>query len=872
MPIRSLIVLCVVALLPRDASAQMRAIQYASGFTVPIAFIQDPSTPANQFVVQQNGRIRLIRNGSVESTDFLNISGAISQGGERGLLGMAIAADYATSGRFFVYFTSPNGDIVVARFKRNAGNPLTADPATRFDLRWSTGERVIRHSTFGNHNGGNIVFGPDGYLYLATGDGGSGDDPQNNAQNMQSLLGKMLRIDVSVPDDDQNGFVVPAANPFAASSRPEIWSVGLRNPWRWSFDDPARGGTGALVIADVGQAAREEIDYEPAGRGGRNYGWPAREGMLAGANQNPVASQPLTDPIFDYGRSLGSSVTGGFVYRGSAMSGYAGRYFFGDFGSGRIWSLALIVGAGGDATPSDLREHTAQLGSSGVSTFGVDANGEIYFANYFTGIVYRIESSGPVMTVDTSTLGFGAQIVNQSLVRQTPAQMIRMSQLGAGAVTWTVSSDRPWLTVSPTFGTGAATLTVSVPSATGVSAGSNSGTLTFTFNGGSGPSAISVRLDAFAGASAAPFGFFDTPIDGTAGLSGSIAVTGWSGDDIEVTGVRIWRDPVNGEPAGGLVFIGNATQVEGARPDVQATFPLMPLSSRAGWGYLLLTNVLPNQGNGTFRLHAFAEDGEGHSTLLGSKTIGVDNANAMTPFGAIDTPDQGGVASGIITNFGWVLARNPRRADPPGGGSVQLLIDGSVMPFAPSGWASRSDISALFPAAEYPGVDTAVGHAIFDSTTLADGVHTIAWAVTDNLGNAAGIGSRYFTVSNGSGSLREQAARSSAFGSHLTTTVARPARVIVGRRGFDPYGAFETFEADADGRITIRIPQLGRIELWLGHGATARAATPDGPGPLPIGSHLDPDTGRFTWNPGAGFVGAHDLLLSGRVVRIVIGQ
>ena len=875
---RNLLILCALLVLPREVLAQLRAVPFVTGFSAPIAFIQDPSDAANQFVVQQDGRIRLVRSGVVQLADFLDIGQDITQGGEQGLLGMAVPADYATSGRFYLYFNDLGGDIVVARFKRDGENPLVADPGSRFDLRWSTGERVIRHPTNGNHNGGNIAFGPDGFLYIGTGDGGSGNDPANNAQNMLRLLGKMLRIDVSVADSDPDGFVVPSGNPFTGGSCtagpacPEIWSVGLRNPWRWSFDDPSRGGTGALVIGDVGQGALEEIDYEPAGRGGRNYGWRLREGTLATSGVPPTtpAFLPLTDPIFSYGHSSGNSITGGRVYRGSAMPGYGGRYFFGDFGSGKIWSLALAVnGATGEATAFDLRDHQAALGSNGVSTFGVDANGELYFANYFAGTIYRIESTGPVLTLDKPALSFGAVVRDGALAHRTSAQTLRLTQSGSGTVTWTVTSNVPWLTVSPASGTGPAALTVALQYSASIAAGTNSGRLSFTFSGGDGPAAFDVRLDAFTGSTTSPFGSFDTPLDGAANLSGSIAVTGWALDDIEVIRVSIWRDALSGEVAqpGGLVFIGYATLVEGARPDVQGLLPLQPNNSRAGWGYLLLTNFLPNVGNGTFRLHAIAEDPDFHTTLLGTKTISVNNQDAIAPFGAIDTPSQGGVVSGVVTNFGWVLSRNPRRADPPGG-SVQVLIDGAVASFVPSGWASRSDISALFPVAEYAGVTTAVGNAVFDSTTLTNGVHTIAWLVTDNEGNSAGIGSRYFTVANGSSSAVAPAIRAPLSAVRSPQSAPQP---IWGRRGFDPYAAFESFEPGSDGVVAIEIPELGRVELWLGHGAAGELMTPGGRAPLPIGSHLDADSGRFTWNPGAGFVGTYDFVFNGRHVRIVVG-
>jgi len=206
---------------------------------------------------------------------------------------------------------------------------------------------------------------------------------------------------VSVADSDSEGYNIPAGNPFVgeAGVLSEIWSLGLRNPWRWSFDNPARGGTGALVIGDVGQNSFEEIDYEPAGRGGRNYGWRNREGLHNNVTSLPPFSLPLTDPIFEYGRSFGGSITGGFVYRGSALgSTYRGRYFFGDFVSSRIWSVQLTVNsATGEATASDLRDHTVEFGAAAQSpaSFGVDAHGELYVVNY-GGSVHRIASQTPL--------------------------------------------------------------------------------------------------------------------------------------------------------------------------------------------------------------------------------------------------------------------------------------------------------------------------------------------------------------------------------------------------------------------------------------------------------------------------------------------
>src|SRR3954452_7330492 len=380
-----------------ELRAQLRLRQHASGFTNPLAFVQDPSDRAVQFVVQQDGHIRVVRDGTVLAADFLDVSAAIVSGGEQGLLGLAFPPDTQASGRFFVDFTNRSGDTVVARFRR-AANGATADPASRFDLRWggAAGPAFIAQP-FANHNGGHLLFGPDGFLYVGLGDGGSGDDPSHRAQNPMELLGKMLRIDVSVPDTHPSGYQVPATNPFAGggAARPEIWAFGLRNPWRYNFDDPARGGTGALIIGDVGQNRYEEVDYEPANRGGRNYGWRNREGLHDNVTSRPPAFLPLVDPIYEYDHSVGQSITGGFVYRGGALPAvYRGRYFFADFVAGRVFSIALTVDGSGEAHASDLMEHTAELTASapfgGVSSFGMDRDGELYIVSYSLGRVLKI--------------------------------------------------------------------------------------------------------------------------------------------------------------------------------------------------------------------------------------------------------------------------------------------------------------------------------------------------------------------------------------------------------------------------------------------------------------------------------------------------
>jgi hypothetical protein len=391
------VLLAFIASFPAHSQSGLRVVEYASGLSLPVAIVQDPTNAAVQFVVEQRGRIRVVNGGTVLPTDFLDLRSAVLYGGEQGLLGLAFAPDYASTGRFFVNFTGPAGDIVIARYRRSA-DPLVADPSSRFDLRFG-GLPFIPHPTYSNHNGGNLAFGPDGYLYIGTGDGGSGNDPSHNAQNPTQLLGKMLRISINVPDTHPSGYVVPPDNPFSQGGLPgvlpEIWAFGLRNPWRYSFDDVSRGGTGALIIGDVGQGAYEEVDYEPRGRGGRNYGWRNREGAHDNVTTLPPAYLPLTDPIYDYPRSEGQTITGGFVYRGTALGpSFVGRYFFADYVAGRLWSIGLSIAGNGEATASGLVDHTAEVGGvavlGNISSFGVDSRGELLVLNYAAGRVFRL--------------------------------------------------------------------------------------------------------------------------------------------------------------------------------------------------------------------------------------------------------------------------------------------------------------------------------------------------------------------------------------------------------------------------------------------------------------------------------------------------
>jgi glucose/arabinose dehydrogenase len=386
------------------AHAQLRAELVTAGLTAPVAVAQDPSNPNRQLIAEQSGRVRVVIAGVLQAIDFLDLRGVVSQnGGEQGLLGIAFAPHFGASGRVFVNYTNTLGHTVISRYVRASDAPFVADVSSRFDLVWPDGKAWI-DQPFSNHNGGHLAFGPDGYLYVGLGDGGSGNDPLHYAQSPTTLLGKMLRIDVAVPDTDPQGYDVPPTNPFVGSGiiPAEVWSFGLRNPWRYSFDNPDLGGTGALVLGDVGQGAWEEIDYEPAGAKGRNYGWRNFEGSHPNITSLPLFSEPATGPIYEYDHGTGRSITGGYIYRGTALpSAYRGRYFFGDFVFGRIWSISVEVATNGEGIAADLMEHTAELGDAAgsPSSFGVDSQGELLLLEYFTGRLYRIVSaSAPPIT------------------------------------------------------------------------------------------------------------------------------------------------------------------------------------------------------------------------------------------------------------------------------------------------------------------------------------------------------------------------------------------------------------------------------------------------------------------------------------------
>jgi glucose/arabinose dehydrogenase len=348
------------------------------GLDVPV-FVTHAGDGSNRlFILEKVGRIQLLQDGQVADAPFLDITGQVSLGNEQGLLGLAFAPDFATSGRFFINYTDRGGDTIVARYTVAADDPNRADPASATQI-------LKLEQPAPNHNGGMLAFGPDGMLWIGTGDGGAANDAFGNGQNPDALLGKMLRLDVT--SDPEAAYTIPGDNPWVDAGwngqdvADEVWAVGMRNPWRYSFDRR----TGDLWIADVGQNRLEEVNFVAAGSpGGLNFGWPIMEGNSCFRSPDCDPSG-LVLPVVDYPHEGHCSVTGGYVYRGTAVPAWDGVYFYGDYCSGVMWAIAPD-GAGGWTN--------AEIARSGLtlSSFGEDEAGELYLADMRNGVVYRMTS------------------------------------------------------------------------------------------------------------------------------------------------------------------------------------------------------------------------------------------------------------------------------------------------------------------------------------------------------------------------------------------------------------------------------------------------------------------------------------------------
>ncbi|MCP4218653.1 MAG: hypothetical protein GY765_28725 [bacterium] len=472
------------------------------------------------------------------------------------------------------------------------------------------------------------------------------------------------------------------------------------------------------------------------------------------------------------------------------------------------------------------------------------------------------ENEEPEITLDRNKLYFSS--VKLSTV-QTPGQVILIYNTGAVPLYWSLTNDAAWLRLSGTSGVDSGVIEVTVDPFS-LAVGTYTGTITVSdTNASNSPQTVTVTHTVLPnGADSAPFGSMGSPVDGS-NLRSSIPVSGWALDDIGINSVKIYRDAVSGE-GGGQVYIGDAGLVAGARPDIEQSYPTYPMADKAGWGYMLLTNFLPDGGNGTYKLHAYAADEAGNSTLLGSKTIHCDNAYAVKPFGAIDTPTQGGDATGTeFRNHGWALTPMPNSIA-QGTTAVKLYINGILEGNANYGHA-REDIPALFPGyanSERP-------HAFFDidTTQYANGVHSIYWIVTDNAGNTDGIGSRYFTIRN-SGFNRTARRQSGRAASSLAPL--KGAAVHKGPLSFHSfpgkYSKAQEIKMNTNGKTRVSFKANTIMELspatkgerlvrgFMVVGKQLR--------PLPIGSGLDAETGTFRWHAGPGFLGNYKILFIGK--------
>jgi glucose/arabinose dehydrogenase len=368
-----------------DTAVTLAKQVIASGLSQPMQYKAVPGQPTLAYVVERGGLIKVLVNDVVQSTPLLNLSALLSTAGEGGVLGIAFDPDFTTNRYIYAHFSSGTDvDTTIVRYTVDSSF-LTASISSSAPI-FKTNQ-----APYGNHKGGSINFGSDNMLYVALGDGGSSNDPLNRSQDKTTLLGKMLRINPTgdaYPTDPDNNYSIPAGNPFLGDStvRPEIWSFGLRNPFRWSFDSVL----GGFLISDVGQDSYEEVSYVAIVNGGRNFGWRVREGKHAISNSGPTFGTAFTDPFIDYPRSAGRSITGGFVYRGTALPELTGRYFVADFVTNKFWAVPITV-VGGEATSITMPSATSITGGlNGTVSIDPDANGEAIVTELSAGRVSRL--------------------------------------------------------------------------------------------------------------------------------------------------------------------------------------------------------------------------------------------------------------------------------------------------------------------------------------------------------------------------------------------------------------------------------------------------------------------------------------------------
>jgi Fibronectin type III domain len=488
--------------------------------------------------------------------------------------------------------------------------------------------------------------------------------------------------------------------------------------------------------------------------------------------------------------------------------------------------------------------------------------------------------SGGGFWIDRTTLTFAATRAGSLVGPFTPAQSVVVTPYSQQPFNWTATPNDAWLRVSPTSGSGTGTFSVQLVSGSTPAPGVYYGSVTVSGPSGSQMILVRLRVENMA-TTTGIVGSFDTPIDGATNVVGAIPVTGWALDDIGVNRIQLFRDPVPGET--GTIYLGDAAFVPGTRPDIEAAYSDWPLNDRAGWGFMILTNMLPDAqtgaatgGNGRFRIHAYATDAEGHVTYMGAKSFTVNNRDSMKPFGTIDTPGQGATVSGsTYVNFGWAIS--PHSLIPADGSTITVLIDG-VPVGKPTYNNYRPDIANAFPG--YANSMGAVGYYVFDTTRLSNGIHTIAWVATDNLGNSEGLGSRFFTVLNTKNATTAVAAQSAMrvsadglierVGSSTETLAEVPVAndLVEVQRAAQPEATPQIIAPSWTGEVHVGASEAEAIELRLANqftdswgGTYEGYLVVDGElRALPAGSSLDTTHGTFNWQPAAGFLGVYDLM------------
>lgn len=616
--------------------------------------------------------------------------------------------------------------------------------------------------------------------------------------------------------------------------------------------------------------------FQPAYGGGIRDGFVAKlnsfgsglvwSTFLGGANDDAVSAVALIgDTVFAGGLTLSTNFPLIDTIKPVESTNYDG--FVSRFSSSGS-SLSYSTRLGGNSTDMVFGIAADTEAAAYVTGFSLSTN----ITSTIPGNVIRGPQDAfvskvrllPSLAVDQSQLYFGVTPGASGTARTGP-QQVRV--ITFPSVSWTATSNQPHIRVTPAAGTGSGNIQISLDPAPGPPLASGAVTITAPTASIGSPQVIQVNIASTT--PQPPFGSVDTPAQGAANLTGAIGVTGWVLDNIEVTNVRIFRDPVPGEPfaPGTLVLVADGIFLPGARPDVEALNPTAPLRNRAGWGALILTNTLPNStgsgppGNGTYRFTVIAYDREGLTTVLAARTVSVNNAASTRPFGVLDTPQPGETVSGVINVFGWVLTPPPCAI--PSGSSIVLFVDGQPVGLVLGYGGPRPDIAALFPT--YANASGPNGVIALDTTSLRDGLHSIAWSAQDNCGRIEGIGSRTFYVQNGG--MAPASAPAPALAKMEDPAAKQPpaasfarAMPLLVRRGFGDEGLAETLYPSSEGVIAVKIGQAEKVELSFGVPlAEGYIKVASGSAPLPEGASLDVSNGRFSWIPPIEASGQYEL-------------